>query len=429
MSENLIIGHANMDLDCLGAMVLASMLFPEHRMVRGRLAHPAVREVLTVYQYEIPMLGLKDVKGAIPDDLVVVDTRAKGRIREFLEAFGDVPKSIRVYDHHRSEQLDIPGARLFDSPHGAQSTTMTLLCRSEGFTPSPEAATAALTGIFADTGNFTHGGTTAGDFEAVSWLLENGASLKMVRRFLRPLREPSQADLFHRILGSLTWRRFRGHEVALSRVAIERQSAGVAEVVDRVFADEPVDVLIVVVDIRDRNHHLVIGRSRKDRFDLLEVLACFDGHGHVAAASALVKDGRDIWSELLERLETVPSEALTAGDLMSRDVTTLRASTTVIEASMLFEQTGFTGAPVVDDEGNVVGVFSLRDVSKARRAESMTAPVSAYMARRLVSCDPGDTIREVERRMLGHNVGHLPVLEGTRLAGLITRGDYKKFYS
>ncbi len=41
----------------------------------------------------------------------------------------------------------------------------------------------------------------------------------------------------------------------------------------------------------------------------------------------------------------------------------------------------------------------------------------------------GDTVREVERHMLGHNVGHLPVMEGTRLVGLVTRGDYKKFYS
>ena len=427
--DRLIIGHANMDLDCLGSMVLAAALNPDHLPVRSRLAQPAVKEALTVYQYEIPLLTLRDVKGARPKSLIVVDTRSKGRIREFLDAFGDVSLETVIYDHHANEEADIPGARLIEATEGSQSSHMALLCRDAGTDVSPDIATIALSGIYADTGNFTHSSTTVRDFEAVVWLKEQGASLKMVRRLLRPLREPLQADLFHRILGNLTWRRFHGHEVGLSRVVLEAQTSGVAEVVDRVFDSEPVDVLIVLVDIRDRGHHLLIGRSRKERFDLLAVLAAFGGHGHIAAASALVKDDRDVWDELLRCLETVPADALTAADLMSRNVTALSPCTTVLDASKLFEETGFSGAPVLDESGDVIGIFSLKDVSKARKADAMKAPVSAYMAKRIVSCAPGDTIREVERHMLGHNVGHLPVLDGTKLLGLITRGDYKKFYS
>lgn len=427
--DALIIGHANMDLDCLGSLALAGALFPDHQPVRSRLAHPAVKEALTVYQYKLPLLTLKDIKGATPSSLIVVDTRSKGRIREFLDALGGVPESTTIYDHHRNEEPDIPGARLVDGPHGAESTSLALMCREAAISISPDIATIALSGIYADTGNFTHNTTTPGDFLAVSWLMEQGASLKMVRRLLRPLREPSQADLFHRVLGNLSWRRFHGHVVALSRVEIEEQTAGVAEVVDRIFAAEPVDVLIVLVDIRNKGHHLVIGRSRKERFNLLDVLASFGCRGHIAAASAFVKEDRDIWSELLENLETVPVDALTATDLMSVDIQSLTPQTTVIDASILFEQTGFSGAPVLNPEGELAGIFSLKDVSKARKAGAMKAPVSAYMARRIVSCSPGDTIREVERHMLGHNVGHLPVMEGTKMVGLITRGDYKKFYS
>ncbi|MCK5250429.1 MAG: CBS domain-containing protein [Spirochaetaceae bacterium] len=428
--EALIFGHANMDLDCLGSLALAGTLFPDHQPVRSRLAHPAVKEALMVYQYKLPLLSLKEIKGAAPSRLIVVDTRSKSRIREFLDALGDVPETITIYDHHRNEEADIPGARLVEGLHGAESSSLALMCRDKGVAVSPEIATIALVGIYADTGNFTHKNTTPGDFLAVSWLMEQGASLKIVRRFLRPLREPSQADLFHHILGNLTWRRFHGHVVALSRVELAEQTSGVAEVVDRVFADEPVDVLIVLVDILDRGHNLVIGRSRKDRFNLLDVLAPFGGHGHMAAASALIKDHREnIWTELLQCLETVPVDALTAIDLMSRDVMTITPDTAILDASILFEQSGFSGAPVIGVDGDLVGMFALKDVSKARKAGAMKAPISAYMSRRIISCSPGDTIREVERHMLGHNVGHLPVMEGTRLVGLITRGDYKKFYS
>lgn len=429
ISDALIVGHANMDLDCLGSLVLAGALFPDHQPVRSRMAHPAVKEALTVFAYKIPLLTLKDIKDATPSSLIVVDTRSKSRIREFLDAFGDVPESITIYDHHRNEEADIPGARLVDGPHGSESTSLALMCMDNGTAVGPDLATIALAGIYADTGNFTHNTTTPGDFQAVSWLMNQGASLKMVRRLLRPLREPSQADLFHRILGNLSWRRFHGHVVALSRVELEEQTSGVAEVVDRVFADEPVDVLIVLVNIREKGHHLVIGRSRKERFNLLDVLASLGGHGHIAAASAFIKDDRDVWGELLNQLESVPVDALTAIDLMSEDVTSLTPDISVMDASILFEQTGFSGAPILDSEGNLMGMFSMKDVSKARKAGAMKAPITAYMTRRIVSCSPGDTIREVERHMLGHNVGHLPVMEGTRLVGLITRGDYKKFYS
>ena len=44
----------------------------------------------------------------------------------------------------------------------------------------------------------------------------------------------------------------------------------------------------------------------------------------VAAASAMIKGGREVWSELLSRLESVPVDALTASDIMSRDVTVLK---------------------------------------------------------------------------------------------------------
>jgi tRNA nucleotidyltransferase (CCA-adding enzyme) len=340
-----------------------------------------------------------------------------------------MPVEITIYDHHRKDQSDIPGATIIDSPYGAESSHLALLCRDAGATVGREEATMGLTGIFADTGNFTHEEVTAGDFEAAQWLMENGASRKLVRRFLRPLRQEGQADLFHRLEAAVTWRRFHGHEVALARLEIPSQIPGIAEVVDRAFAAEPVDAFFALVTIADRGHRMVIGRSRKEGLDILELLEPFGGRGHTSAASALIKEERNVWAELLERLDRVPKESMTAAGLMTREVDRLSPEMTVLEASLFFEKTGHTGAPVVDREGEVKGILTLRDVSQARKAEAMHAPVSAYMSRMMISWAPEDTIREVERKMLGKNVGHLPVLSGTRLVGLITRGDYKRFYA
>ena len=59
----------------------------------------------------------------------------------------------------------------------------------------PEYTLLAL-GIYEDTGSMTYGTTTARDLQAVTWLVEQGAELDTVRRFLMtPLNEEQEALL------------------------------------------------------------------------------------------------------------------------------------------------------------------------------------------------------------------------------------------
>jgi CBS domain-containing protein len=47
-----------------------------------------------------------------------------------------------------------------------------------------------------------------------------------------------------------------------------------------------------------------------------------------------------------------------AQDIMTRDVKTVRADAPLREAAELFTTHGISGAPVVDETGNVVGMVS-----------------------------------------------------------------------
>ena len=55
---------------------------------------------------------------------------------------------------------------------------------------------------------------------------------------------------------------------------------------------------------------------------------------------------------------------LTARDVMNADVITIQKNKTVKELSTLLTEHWITGAPVVNDEDNLVGVVSLTDIAK-----------------------------------------------------------------
>jgi tRNA nucleotidyltransferase (CCA-adding enzyme) len=64
---------------------------------------------------------------------------------------------------------------------------------------------------------------------------------------------------------------------------------------------------------------------------------------------------------------------------------------------------------------------------KGRKAQQMHAPVRGYMNRDLVTAAPDTTVTDIEGLIFRHNIGHLPILDGNRLAGIVTRTDLLKF--
>ncbi|MCA9539947.1 MAG: CBS domain-containing protein [Myxococcales bacterium] len=59
------------------------------------------------------------------------------------------------------------------------------------------------------------------------------------------------------------------------------------------------------------------------------------------------------------------TDQLTVADVMSREVTVIRAEAPLVEAAMLFVERQFGALPVVDGGGEVVGVLSTVDLLEA----------------------------------------------------------------
>ena len=275
----IIVGHSNMDLDSIGSMVLARYLFPDHQLVASRQIHPVARHLYNLYRERLDFLPVAQLAGQRIERVVVVDTRVRKRVEEYLQHLGELPDDILVFDHHADDTSDIPGAVIREKAVGANTTLLGLELLRRSVTLHPDDATVALTGIYADTGNFTHENVEYADFQVASLCLQHGASLPLVRQFLRPLAEGRQLALFHEALNHLTARSYGGHLVQLCFLELERQSAGLAAVVEQVFEVEGPDALFAVFSIPAESQSLLIARSRGRDIDLLQALAAFGAAG------------------------------------------------------------------------------------------------------------------------------------------------------
>jgi tRNA nucleotidyltransferase (CCA-adding enzyme) len=418
-----------MDLDCLGSLILVKRLYPDFRLVRSRLIHPSAAHLYEFYKDYFDFLNPKDIEKERIEKIIIVDTCIAQRVAEYLRCVRNSQPAISIIDHHSSERCDILGASLVESSFGANTSYLALLARDAGVRLLPEEATIALTGIFADTGRLIYENVRREDFEAAAWLLDMGASLKLVKSFLETIKEDDQIEVLGRLLPVLNTFTIQGHALLLSYLELEENVPGLAAVVEKVMELQNPDAYFAIFSIPKSGTILLIARSQRARIDLHELVQAYGGGGHQLAASAKISgtDGPGFYVDFLAHLETSLAPAVRARDIMTREVRTINENKSLLEASLMLEEAELGGAPVVNDSGEVSGFIGLKDIMKGRKVSLMKAPVKAYMSRPTVCADSGITMREVERLFYRHHISHLVLTEGEALAGIISRWDYLRF--
>jgi CBS domain-containing protein len=107
-------------------------------------------------------------------------------------------------------------------------------------------------------------------------------------------------------------------------------------------------------------------------------------------------------------------------------VTTVQPTDLVSEAIRVLSHRK-VGAVVVEDRWTkLVGIFSERDLVNALAREggsALSREVSELMTSRVITCGPDDRVDAALARMTLNRIRHLPVVEGGRLAGIVSIGD------
>ena len=117
----------------------------------------------------------------------------------------------------------------------------------------------------------------------------------------------------------------------------------------------------------------------------------------------------------------------TVAELMSTDPTAIRPAAGVHEAIALLARQKVCAVPVQDQGGTVVGIVSERDCLDAYlRREYYESPgllVEEIMTTDVVSVRPSTSILQVAEIFSQRRFHHLPVPQGDRLVGQISRKD------
>jgi IMP dehydrogenase len=103
----------------------------------------------------------------------------------------------------------------------------------------------------------------------------------------------------------------------------------------------------------------------------------------------------------------------------------LRPDDTVRAASALMSRFSISGVPIVDEEDRLVGIITNRDLQFERELDR---PLREAMTKdRLITAPEGTTLDEAERTLAQHRIEKLPVVDKQgRLKGLITIKDIHK---
>ena len=124
-------------------------------------------------------------------------------------------------------------------------------------------------------------------------------------------------------------------------------------------------------------------------------------------------------------------------EIMSRPVITVSADTGIKAAASLLAEHGVSALPVVDATGALVGIVSEADLISietrpdprtqatplAPTAGSSPRTVSEVMTREVLTVSTGSEVSQAARIMLDAGVKRVPVVEGRRVVGILSRRD------
>ena len=424
----IVIPHKNVDFDALASLAAASMLYEDAKAVLPTSVNPNVRAFLSIHKDIFSFEALKNIDPDSVERLIVVDANRWTR----LEGTGPLAKrsdlDIHVWDHH-PEAGDINASVRRQEALGAAATLLVEALMGKRIQPSPIHATLFLAGIYEDTGHLTFPSTTSRDLRAAAFLLEMHADLKVIQSILRPTYGPRQKEILFHLLADAKRINFKGYRVSIGRMDIEGHVPGLAEVVSMYRNIINVDVAFVIFRDMQKDRCMVIGRSGADSFDVGAVMRLLGGGGHAGAGSAMVKSAPPEGVEvwLMEAMRDYRQMPVQISDLMSFPVKSVPPDMQMREVEAVLNHLGFSGMPVMDGE-KLVGIISRRDLGKLTSHGQWSSPVKAFMSRNVITVTPGHSVAEAMRVLVKHDIGRLPVIQNERVIGIISRSDAMIYY-
>lgn len=419
----LILTHENADFDAVASLLAAHKLYPDAKPLLPRRINRNVEQFFALYWEAFPFIRPSEWTRRKIANVILVDTHALNTVRGIVKE-----PNVHVIDHHPGHPPR-PGWTYQVEPIGAATTLLVEQLQTQGILLAPEEATLLLLGIYEDTGSLTYDTTTSRDVRAAAWLLEQGALLPVVRRFLTMPLSESQSALYNQLITAVLWQEIHGQSIALTTaVAPDDFKEELSVIAQRLRETLNPTGLFVLVQIRDDVQ--LIGRSIDDKVDVSVVARALGGGGHSRAAAALIVDRplTAVCQELIHLLPQAVQPIARVAELMSHGVQTVKPTTKVYEAARLMQILGYEGYPVYDpDTQQILGLLTRRAIDRAMSHNLDDLPISRVMKSGNVTVRPSDSVDHLQYLMISEGWGQIPVIADdhgdSSPIGIVTRTD------
>ncbi len=446
---HLILCHITADFDTLGAAVGLTRLLTGAKLVLTGGAHPGVRNFLALYRNEFAIAESRSINPQHIQTLTIVDTQQRDRLG-ICQEWLDLPQlaAITVYDHHQETVSDIVATNRQLGKVGATTTLIVELLQQHHLNLTVAEATVMALGIHVDTGSLTFTNTTPRDATALAWLLGQGAGLAAINDYLAQGLSIELQQLLPIGLERLRSESINGYLVSSVMLETSHFVTGLSSLAAELMTITHSDILLLGASSSRPNQSeqlvTIIGRSQVPGVNLSNSFRQCGGGGHPQAAALHrrfsflpsetppVSVTPAILSQLLAAITAQIPTPLSARDLMSSPVRTIRPELTIAQAQRIILRYGHSGLCIVVDlpatastaqTTKLVGIISRRDLDLALHHGFGHAPVKGYMRNEVQTITPTTTLAEIQALLVKYDIGRLPVLMAGQLVGIVTRTD------
>ena len=419
----LIVLPIGADLDALSSAYGALKLFPNAKLLKplqlSKSAAAAFKDFKGLFR--ITKERPKEV-----ERLILVDTCFPSPDRfPYLPSY----KELVVFDHHEGCKK-LENCRCYIDKVGAATTLLVEEIARKGLPLTEKEATLLALGIYEDTGNFTHLGTTPRDFRAAAFLLEKGASLREINLYVNEKISKEGLEVVYRLLESVEYLETPdGFRVAVATFKGEEYRPDFQELIYQLKDfTERVDGFFIIYEAGNKTY--LFGRSNNPAFDTAKILKKLGGGGH-GEASSLKTEGisaQRVKKRLVELLKG-DLKNIYLENFVSSPPLVVYEKETAKEALQKLVDFGFAGAPVVDRDGKPLGVIFKKDLLRAIKhlGGETEVKVAEIYNPDIKVLSLKDTIWEAENILSKFGQKLIPVVDQEgKVAGVLTRLDIFK---
>ena len=110
-----------------------------------------------------------------------------------------------------------------------------------------------------------------------------------------------------------------------------------------------------------------------------------------------------------------------AREIMTRNVFTISPEVSVLELAQLLSQKSISGVPVIDTDGQIIGIVTEADIIGKVNREDMC--VADIMSPEIIFVTEDTQVGQIAMLLVERKIKRVPVMRDGKLVGIVCRAD------